>query len=170
MSILLENIHRRTIAAGHMIEHAEEVSISTARKSAFFRSASILLTTVIEGMIYEFVKKNSTSPHVISQRNDYRELHKLPSSLFSLSLPVYLCEKNKVDLNLDDNDVGLGKMIIYLKNNHLITPNEYKLLNWARIERNKIHPQSLSSKDTGYTKVKIDKLGKVIEFLVDKIK
>jgi len=168
--MLLENIQRRTIAAGHMIKHVEEARISTAIKSAYYRSASVLLTTVIEGMVYEFVKKNSKPPHLITQRNGYIDLHKLPPSIFKTTTPLYICEKSKIDMTIDDKEIGFGKLIIFLKNNRLVSPAEYNLLNWARIERNKIHPQSLTTRDTGYTKAKVDKLGKIIEFLVDKIK
>lgn len=163
-----KNIRRRLIAAGHLLAHASEASVSNSRKSTYFRSAAILLATVIEALSYDLIKRNTVAPHVIDSQFKHKERHKISSKVFGTAGDLTICEKTKEDLTVDTEGVGFGKYIIFLKNKGIISSAEYGVLDWSRKERNKIHIQGLAGSDTGYTKKKINILAETITMLLQK--
>ena len=171
--MLWSNVERRINAVARLLEHAEATGVGNVAKSSYYRSAIILLCTVVEGMVYELVKKHTSSPrHVISKAIKYIEKYKISSidraSNFNFE-NLFICEKLENEISIDGKGADFGKFNLHLKNHHIISESEYKTLDWVRNERNKLHLQGLNTPDTGYTKTKIEKIGKIISFLGEKI-
>lgn len=164
-----KNTQRRLDAAGLLLAHAKAKGITNAAKSSYYRSASILLATVVEGMVYELVKKHTTSPHTVGDTLDHKERHRISAHVFSTTGDLTICEKVKRNILIDDEGVGFGKLNVFLKNKKLITQAEYRLLDWVRKERNRVHLQGLNTSDTGYTKAKIEKIAKALILLIRKL-
>ncbi len=169
--MLWNNVERRINAAARLLEHTETSGMGNTAKSSYYRSAIILLCTVVEGMVYELVKKYTTPPdHILIPRSKtFKSKHRFPLTVFGSATQIVLCEELEEDICIDDTRADFGKFNIYLKNHKHISPAQYKNLNWVRIERNKVHLQGLNTPDTGYTKAKIERIGKVISFLEAKI-
>ena len=168
--MLWVNIQRRLVAVGIQVEHAETGGISNTAKSSYYRSAIILSCTVVEGMVYELVKKSTTHiGNIVGSSFEHKERSKFPKAAFGITQDIIFCEKVRKDTHIDDSGVDFGKLNIYLKNNRIVSDKEFALLNWIRLERNKIHLQGLSTPDTNYTKAKVEKIGKAIVLLVSKL-
>jgi len=95
------------------------------------------------------------------------ERQKISKKVLSLKNDICICEKVTKNVHINDNGVDFGKLSVYLKNKKILSPAEYNLVDWVRKERNRIHLQGLSNPDTGYTKHKVEKIGKVIMFLTE---
>ncbi len=169
--MIWDNVERRISAAARILEHTEAPGISNIAKSSYYRSAIIILCTVVEGMVYELVKKHTTAPEhlVILKSKTYKFRHKIPNSVFGGVSNFAICEEVNEDISIDDTRLDFGKFNIYLKNKKHVTVSQFNILNSIRLERNKIHVQGLNSPDTGYTKLKIEKIGKALNFLESKI-
>ncbi len=168
--MILKNAGRRIDSAAILLKHASVKSISNTQKSTYYRSALILLYTVVEGLSYELARKSTVSTsHIIGEKIEHLEKHKIPSSVFTTTHDCSICEKVKKSIHINDDGVTFSKIIIFLKNKKIISIKEYELLNSIRIERNKLHLQGLHLADTGYTKAKLDKPGKAMHFLITKI-
>lgn len=164
---LIANLLRRLRVSGSLLALAGNAKGNT-QKSDFYRSAAIVASSIVEALVYELVRRNTTAPdHVIDITSVHQELHKIKSGVLSLPHDVFLCKKNKKNLNL--NDADFGKMLIFLKNKKLITYPKYTQLDSIRIARNKIHVQGVKGKDVGYTKTKTDKVGEAIDYLIAKL-
>ncbi len=168
--MLWSNVEKRINAATRLLEHTELAGLGNTAKSSYYRSAIILLCTVVEGMVYELVRKHTSPPsHTFYDSVKYKEKHKLPATDIGSSEDLFICTKIQENVSINDKGADFGKFNIYLKNHKIITQREYSALNWARNERNKVHLQSLNTPDTGYTKAKINKIGKIISFLESRI-
>lgn len=165
--MLLANVLRRFRVAGFLIESAGKARGNT-KKSDFYRPAMIVICSIVEALVYELIRRNTTSPdHIIESTNIHSELTSIKGTTLALSHDIFLCKKNKKDLKLDDAD--FGKMVVFLRNRKLVTYPKYKQINWVRTERNKIHVQGLKGKDIGYTKEKTDRVGEAIDYLLGKL-
>lgn len=170
--MLIKNISRRIDSVKIILSNLFNSNISNSAKSSYYRSALILLYTIVEGLTYELVKRSTThNGHVIGIKTKHKEKHIIKSGVFNSSCNFYICEKVKSDILISDTtgDADFGKLIIYLKNNKLISETEYKLIHWVQKERNKIHLQGLTFPDVGYNKLKLKKTNKIIGILVTKI-
>jgi hypothetical protein len=168
--MIWKNIARRIGVAILLLENANTKGITTSDKSSYYRSALIILSTVVEGLSYELVKKETLAiGNIIGTRIEKIERQKISKVVLSTSNDFCICEKIKSNININDIGVDFGTLNSFIKNKHLVTDLEYKLLNWVRIERNKIHLQSLTVNDTGYTRYKINKMSKAIKLLMDKM-
>jgi hypothetical protein len=168
--MLWDNVDRRISAAARLLAHAEIAGVGNTAKSSYYRSAIILLCTVVEGMVYELVKKHTTPPnHIFNTNTKYIEKYKIPLGVLGNTDPLFIFVKKEENVSINDKGADFGKYIMYLKNHNIVTKTEYQNLNWSRLERNKIHVQGLTTPDTGYTKAKIEKIGKIISFLEKKI-
>lgn len=164
-----KNLERRITAIAIQLGHADAPGVGTVAKSSYYRAATILLCTAVEGMVYQLVKKHTNPHNRIEKIKDLKELHKVPRSVFGTVGDVYLCERVYRDLCIDDNGVTFGKLNNFLKNRGIISDAEYKMLNLVRKERNKIHLQGLSVSDTGYTKSRFNEISKPLDFLTNKL-
>ena len=134
--MLWDNLDRRISAAARLLEHVAVAGTGNTAKVLDYRSALILLCTVVEGMVYELVKKNTLPPkHIFHQSTRYVEKHTIPQNTINNIQSFFICEKYKDDISIDDNGADFGKFNLYLKNRNLVTSSEYKALNWARNER-----------------------------------
>ena len=168
--MILRNAKRRIDSASILLEHALVKGLSTSLKSTYYRSASILLYTVVEGLTYELVRISTThTQHIIQEKTEHIVKHKIPSGVFSTRNDYCVCEKIKKSLKINDNGITFADLNNYLKNKNIVSIPEYRLLDWIRKERNKLHLQGLNLADTGYTKAKIDKAGEAMDFLITKI-
>lgn len=166
MPTLIDNLIRRIEVIAILLELAEKTASNT-RKSVFYRSAMIAACSVAEALCYEFIRRNTTSPHKINETIEYQELCTVKGSALSLSNDLFICKKNKKDLLLGEAD--FGKYIIFLKNSQLISYPKYLQINWIRKERNRIHVQGVRGRDVGYTKAKIDRVGDAIDYLLSRL-
>lgn len=165
-----DNIDRRITAVSVQLNHAEKKGISNVAKSSYYRAAIILLCTIIEGLVYQLVKKSTRGPkHVIHISKKYSPRHKIPGENLETQKDFYICDLSEEKIGINDNSVGFGKLNVYLKNKNVINTPEYTILENVRKERNKIHLQGLDSSDTGYTKRKFNKLAKSLDFLLKKL-
>ena len=161
-----KNAQRRLMAAGFLVERAKTLGITNAEKSSYYRSASILLATVVEGMTYELVKKHTSTPdHIIATRSENKVRHKIPSTTFGTPNDLVICECVKSHISIKDRGITFEQLNIFLKKERIITEVEYKALDWVRVERNKIHLQGMETSDTGYTKAKIERISGIVRWL-----
>lgn len=167
--MIWENASRRLRAASLMIKHASVKSISNSDKSSYYRAASYLLCTVIEGMTYEVAKITSAPTHIINTKTEYKEKHKIKKGVLGVPNDLFIFEKVSKNIHINDDGVNFGSFNIYLKNKKIISEPEFKLLDSIRIQRNKIHIQGLSKADTGFTFKNILKLSKGVKLLIDKL-
>lgn len=170
MTLIFSNARRRFIAATSLIKLAEIKGTSNTRKSLFYQSAILLFCSIAEGLAYALVKKHiADNGCQMEKTTEYKEMQKicLTDSSVLVDPDLFICKKVKKDLSPDEAD--FGKFIIFLKNNNLVSYARYKQLNWIRKERNKIHLQGIKSKDIGYTKDKLNRIGDSISYLVDKL-
>jgi hypothetical protein len=167
----VKNIGRRLDAAGILLAHTRVPGVSNLRKSSYYRSAIVLLCTVVEGMVFEYVKKNTTAPdHVVGTTWQTVERHKLPASIMaSTGNGYFVHERLKKDILITDNGFDFGKLNLYLRNHSLISAKEFSELNWVRKERNRIHIQGLSTPDIGYTNAKIERISDAIRIMLNKL-
>jgi hypothetical protein len=169
--MIWDNILRRLNAIKLIIQNTnkENGQLNTIEKSSYYRSIIIIFYTVIEGLVYELVKKETTAPdHVFEKTEVFKSICTIKSSTFGIPKGVKLYRKEKKDLKIDDNGATFGKLNLFLKNRKIISPKEYSLIEWARTERNKLHVQGLTKPDIGYTFKKVKKASKVAEILVKK--
>lgn len=165
-----DNVGRRIRGIVLLLGHAEQKGLSNKVKSSYHRSAMILSCTVVEGMVYELVRKSTISNgNIVGNKTEHTEKHHISSGVFATSNHHCICEKIKKDRHINDRGVDFSELNNYLKNKKLVSAAEYKGLDWVRKERNKIHLQGLQGKDTGYTKVKINKTAEVFGFLIRKV-
>ncbi|MCP6718000.1 MAG: hypothetical protein KJI70_00430 [Patescibacteria group bacterium] len=169
MKTFWQNIKRRATAIAVYLEQANKKGISNVAKSAYFRSATVLICTIIEGMVYQLVKMYSKKTgNIVGVKDEFKGLHQIPRNVFKEDA-VFICKKIKKNINIDDKGVTFEILNRYLKRNKIITPSEFKQINYVRIERNKLHLQSLDTRDTGYTINKLKKVSKPADLLSKKI-
>jgi len=166
--MLQENLERRITAIAIQIGHAEAKKISNVARSAHYRSAIILTCTVVEGLVYNLVKKKTAGgKRAVETKVEYKKLHSVPKSVFGKQGIVIMQEKEK-KLFVSDEELSFQKMNRFLKRKKIITDSEFNKLEYVRRERNRIHLQALNDLDTGYTKQKLQKVTEPIEFLTEK--
>lgn len=170
--MLIQNISRRLDSVKIILNNLVNTKSSNSVKSSYYRSALILQYTIIEALTYELVKRSTANVgHVIGEKITHKQKQHIKGAVFSSSNDLCICEKIKSNILISDTngDADFGKLIIYLKNHGLISKLEYKLIDWVRIERNKIHLQGLTIPDVGYNKLKLKKTNKILQILVTKI-
>jgi len=164
-----ENVKRRITAVAIQLGHAEESGISNVAKSAYYRSATVLVCTIIEGMVYQLVRnRTKANKNIITNIEILKKLYQIPPTIFKRE-DVFICEKTSKDVHIDDNGVTFDKLNNFLKKHKIITPSEFGKLDYVRKERNKLHLQGLSIRDTGYTKNKFNKVSEPADFLSKKL-
>jgi len=68
--MLRENIIRRLKAVIVLLQHVDTPGISNEAKSSYYRSAIIIESTIVEGLVYELVKKHTmSSGNVLYQKS-----------------------------------------------------------------------------------------------------
>lgn len=170
--MLVQNISRRIDSVVNILSNLTKPRISNTEKSSYYRSALILLYTIVEGLTYEYARKSTAHlGHVIGEKTNHKQRMLIKKKIFSSQGDFCICEKIKSNILISDTngDADFGKLILFLKNNSMISKKEYSLINWVRTERNKIHLQGLSLPDTGYNKLKLKKTNKAIQILMRKI-
>lgn len=164
-----ENLKIRITAVAIQLKHAEEKGISNVAKSAYYRSATMLICTIVEGMVYQLVKEyTETNENIISNIGELKKLHQIPKNIFNQE-NIFICKENQKDIYINDNGVTFEKLNIFLKKKKIINTDEFKKLDYVRKERNKLHLQGLSIRDTGYTKSKFRKISIPADFLTRKL-
>lgn len=166
--MLTENFERRIRTVAVYLGQAGRKDISNVARSAYYRSAIMLICTIVESLVFNLVEKETAKTNgVLEKRKKLRELHRIPSSVFGKD-GVVIAEESEEDIVL--RKAHFGDMNDYLKHNHIITNTEFKQLDYVRKERNKLHLQSLIAPDTGYTKQKVVKVSKPLVFLNNKLR
>ena len=97
-----------------------------------------------------------------------QKLHQIPESVFGLE-NIFICKEDLLDVDIDDRGVTFEKLNLLLKKDGIITQREFRKLDYVRVERNKLHLQSLNTRDTGYTKRKFNKIAEPLDFLTRKL-
>lgn len=169
--MIKENVNRRLSAALVLLEYIKVGRLRNAAKSAHYRAVIIIICSVVEGLVYELIKKHTTAPaHIVGKIDDHKELHKISASIFSTTGDLVICEEIEKDLKLDDYGFGFGKMNMFLRDKKIITIPQYDELTWVQKERNRIHVQGLTTQDTGYTKAKVERIASIILILLTALK
>lgn len=164
-----DNVARRITAVAVQVGHAEEKGKSNVAKSAYYRSATMLTCTIVEGMVYQLVKKHTRRKrNKITTTEILKKLHQIPQPVFRRK-DIFICKKSQKNVYINDNGITFDRLNDFLKNNKIITADEYKKLDYVRTERNKLHLQSLSIKDIGYTKNRFKKVSEPVDFLSKKL-
>ena len=163
------NLKRRITALAVQVALASKPGISNTAKSSYYRSGAMLMYTIIEGVVYQLVKKYTNPNNIILTKVEHTQLLTIPKTVFNTAQEVYICLKTPVEVHIDDKGVDFGKLNLYLKNKNIISLREYRILEAIRKQRNKIHVQSLASKDVGYTLAKLESASKCLDFLLIKI-
>lgn len=168
--MIYQNFSRRITAATVQVLHADKKGVSNTAKSSYYRAATILLCTIIEGLTYQLVKKHiGRPPYVIDTKNEYIVKQKISTDISKTGKSFIICEKISKNINIDDNHVGFGRLNVYLKNKGIISEKQFTKLDYIRKERNKLHVQGLTVKDIGYTKKKINSISLALDFLIAKL-
>ncbi|MEK7219333.1 MAG: hypothetical protein AAB687_01500 [Patescibacteria group bacterium] len=150
--------------------HIKGAKLSTRDKSSYYRSAIIIICSIVEGLAYEIVRKNTTPPdHIFEDTQKYSEICNIKSSVLGTASDVHLYRRQKVGLKIDDDGATFARYNLFLKHHQIISSGQYKTLDWMRRERNKLHIQGLRKADVDYTKIKLKRAAKAISFLVNKI-
>jgi hypothetical protein len=166
-----DNIRRRIVAASIQLLHAEKPGISNLAKSSYYRSASIILSTVVEGLVYHLAEKRiGVVGGGIYELVEYKQVHKIPMGALGLGHELFFCKRERRDVGVTEIGATFDKLNQYLKKDGTITRSEFKELDWVRKERNRLHIQGLDSTDIGYTKAKVDRISNPISFLTTIIK
>ncbi len=164
-----KNVEIRITAVAIQLGHAEKKGISNIAKSAHYRSATMLASTIVEGMVYhlakEYTKRNNNK---FSENKEFKKLHEIPTTIFNRK-NIFICKEVKNNIYIDDDGVTFNRLNCFLKKRNIITSKEFKKLDYIRKERNKLHLQGLSKRDTGYTKSKFNKVAEAVDFLSKKI-
>ncbi len=164
-----ENVKIRITAVAIQYGQAQKKDISNIAKSAYYRSATMLASTIVEGMVYQLVKENTkTKRNIISNIKQLKKLHSIPKAIFNRK-NIFICKESEKDVHIDDDGVTFDRLNAFLKNKGIITAEEFKKLDYVRVERNKLHLQGLNKRDTGYTKSKLKKASDSIDFLSKKL-
>ena len=165
------NAESRMIDAAIQREHARDAN-NTSTKSSYYRCSTILLSTVVEAFLYAFVSQHSKKNNngIIKNSDDYFNKRKVPKNLFDSKNDLFLFELGVKSLNISNiKEVRFEDLIRYCSKNNILTKSNINKIRSIQKMRNRIHFQSLSYKDIGYTDSKIEKISSVIELLVDKI-
>lgn len=146
------------------------VGLSTTEKSSYYRSILIILHSIVEGLVYEIVKKNTLSPdHIFERTVRYGEVCKIKSMVLGTASDVHLYRRQKVGLGVNDDGATFARLNLFLKHKRIVNKRQYNSLNWVRTERNKLHIQGLGNSDINYTEAKVRRVGKTITFLMSKV-
>lgn len=165
-----ENVRRRITAIVFLYNQAESQNISNRAKSAYYRAATLLAGSVIEGLVYQLAKITSAAENnVLEKHNKKVEIHRIPGAVFGMNQDIVICKNQKESMCIDDNGVDFGKLNLYLKNKGVISTKEYRALDVVRRDRNKIHVQGLEKDDVGHTKTRFNKMTMPADFLTKKI-
>lgn len=169
--LIWENLLRRINAVGCLIARVRSAPrLSTRDKSSYYRSALIVLDSIVEGLVYELVKKNTNPPnHIFEKSAKYDEICNIKSSVLGTTTDVHLYRKQNIDLTIDDDGATFARYNVFLKNRKHVTERQYKSLEWVRKERNRLHIQGLTRSDVDYTDAKVKRTSKVIVFLMKKV-
>ena len=164
-----QNAKRRFIAVAIQIGHAQKKGISNVAKSAYYRSATVLICTIVEGMVYQLVKEHTKAKgNIIGNKRELKKLHQIPETIFERK-DIFISKESQKDIYIDDKGVTFDKLNKFLKKSKVVTPDEFKKLDYVRKDRNKLHLQGLSRRDTGYTKNKFNKVSEPLDFLSKKL-
>lgn len=168
--MLWGNIDRRARAVGYLLA-LTETKVSNSVKSSYYRSAILLISSIVEGLVFELVRQSTRdNGHVLWQTKDHQKRHEIPASVFGTARSLMICEPTPKDVKITDNGVDFGKLNLYAKNKGLVSEKEYKMLNKVRLERNRVHLQLMTTPDTGYTRNKVEMVSKPLPFLVKKLR
>lgn len=161
-----DNIKRRLTAVTVQVGHAEERGISNVAKSAYYRSATILVCTVVEGLVYKLARIATKREELtVAEIEEYKRVHKIPRSVFGRD-DVVICRTHLKKVHIDDGGVTFKRLNDLLRKKKVINDEVFKQLEYVRKERNKLHLQGLEFSDTGYTKNKLNKATEPLEFLL----
>lgn len=167
--MFLSNLHRRTAALAIYLDHASTPGINNKARSAHYRSATVLLCTIVEGVVYFLVKRHSeNNSHIIEPRKELKKIHTIPTTVFQRS-DIVLAKEVSSNLCVDDDGASFAKLNNYLKRNNVVNQKEFRKLDFVRTERNRLHLQGLPDPDTGYTKNKFNKISDALNILISKI-
>ena len=162
------NIRRRIIATVVQLRHAETNKNRTA-KSSYYRAAIMIACTIVEGLVYQLVKEDTRDKNnIVGSDTKNKILHIIPMTVLNRE-NIFIGEKEEKKMRIDDRGVTFELLNLYLKKNSLVSLKEFKKLDNVRIERNKIHIQSIDTSDIGYTKRRFNYLAEPIDFLTRKI-
>lgn len=163
------NVKKRITAVAVQLAHARKPGISNTAKSSYYRSATLLYYTIVEGAVFELAKKHTAPHYLIDEVKKFKEVHKLPKHISGTLTELYICEKIKEEIHIQDSGVTFGRLNLFLKHKGIISTEEYKKLEYIRKERNKLHLQGLNSLDIGYTKNKFNRTADSLNFLLKKL-
>ncbi len=164
--IFFNNIQRRIIDITVQTKHASQKGISNQAKSGYYRFAILLACTIAEGLLFKLVEKYlDRNKGKMGEEIVYKYPHNIPPRY--LKEKTVLCIQQKKEIYLS-NQTKLSELIEYSTKNKLISDNaKIKLIKMMRL-RNKIHLQSLTDKDSGYTKQKLEDIFNVVDYLIKK--
>src|SRR3989344_9538729 len=100
--MLLDNVGRRLRAAAMLLAHAQAEKVGNSAKSSYYRSSLILLCSIVEGLVYQLVKKHTLPPHVIDEPIEHKERHRISASVFATSGDLVICERKRKRICIDD--------------------------------------------------------------------
>lgn len=164
--IFFNNIKRRIIDIAVQVKHASKKGISNQAKSGYYRFAILLACTIAEGLLFRSVKK------CIDEKGGgmgmaimYKDPHCIPDKYTKEK--TVLCIQKRTEISLS-NQTKFCELIKYASENGIVSTREKKKLEKMMRLRNKIHLQSLESRDGGYTKQKLDDIFSIIDYLAKK--
>ncbi len=103
--MLLENLKRRFTAIAIHLQQADDQHIGNIARSAYFRSAIILTTTIVEAIVFELVKIHSDkAKSEIKGFDEHKTLHNIPRNVFGKE-NITICKIVHKKIDIGDKDV-----------------------------------------------------------------
>ena len=168
--MVFANVTRRLKASSKLLELSLQEGLSNVEKSTYYRSATILLCTSVEALVFELVRKNTPAPnHIFYEYSELIQLHKIKAGALSTPSDIFCCKMVKKQMGISNIGADFGKYLVFLKNKNIITQQKYKSLEWIRKERNKVHVQGIVGRDIGYTKAKVNRVADEVTYLINKL-
>jgi hypothetical protein len=170
MDVFFDNIERRIQDIAVQARHASVSGISNQAKSGYYRFAILLACTIAEGLLFHIVKKKvDENGGVMGECTSLIEPYQIPNryAKHSVDETIVFCVSKKSQIRLS-NQTKFNDLISYANKNGIITKLEKVKIEKIMRLRNKIHLQSLSERDNGYTKKRLNKVFDVINLLLNK--
>lgn len=169
--LLEENIRRRIIEISVQVKHAKQRGISNVAKTGYYRSAITFACTIAEALLFELVKEDiATNNSSMGKSIIFKSPHILPKVFLNTNVALcdsraVLCIKEEKEILLSEQ-TKFNELIDYARRRNLVSKREKSRLDNIRKLRNRIHLQSLTDSDNGYTSQKLENIFKSIDFLI----
>ena len=164
MNVIQENIQWNLHQSNSIFLDAGERN--SRQRSGYYKASLLLVASVVEAAVFLIVKDfYYNNPDVIDYRNEYsyRFLHRLAPELFKEKEDVFGIYKKEKKMFVWKDDISFQSLNQIGLKHKIFARSLYNKLERVRLQRNKIHLQSLRERDHKYTKRDVEYVFSVAE-------